>query len=193
MVLCLLASHLFAQPLVSITDFSGPEALNGNLVTGMTTDRRGLLWLSTWGGLYRYDGYQFVSYKVRPGDGNDLDNSRLDDVQQDIHGNLICRSYDTFYLYDIETNRFRKLKGAKGIEAGRHRLHFSGVFNRDGYHLEKTHGRYTAACTWFEALTGISVVGNPWHPETVSPDTALICQKAAHAACRRPWRVTRLK
>ena len=136
MVLCLLASHLFAQPLVSITDFSGPEALNGNLVTGMTTDRRGLLWLSTWGGLYRYDGYQFVSYKVRPGDGNDLDNSRLDDVQQDIHGNLICRSYDTFYLYDIETNRFRKLKGAKGIEAGRHRLHFSGVFNRDGYQLK---------------------------------------------------------
>lgn len=66
-------------------------------------------------------------------------------------------------------------------------------FNRDGYHLEKTHGRYTVACTWFEALTGISVVGNPWHPETVSPDTALICQKAAHAACRRPWRVTRLK
>ena len=110
MVLCLLASHLFAQPLVSITDFSGPEALNGYLVTGMTTDRRGLLWLSTWGGLYRYDGYQFVSYKVRPGDGNDLDNSRLDDVQQDIHGNLICRSYDTFYLYDIETNRFDLLQ-----------------------------------------------------------------------------------
>ena len=156
MVLCLLASHLFAQPLVSITDFSGPEALNGYLVTGMTTDRRGLLWLSTWGGLYRYDGYQFVSYKVRPGDGNDLDNSRLDDVQQDIHGNLICRSYDTFYLYDIETNRFRKLKGAKGIEAGRHRLHFSGVFNRDGYQLKVEKDRlvyhiegdriYIAAC-----------------------------------------------
>ena len=25
--------------------------------------------------------------------------------------------------------------------------------NRDGYHLDLTIGRYTAACTWFEALT----------------------------------------
>jgi signal transduction histidine kinase/DNA-binding response OmpR family regulator/ligand-binding sensor domain-containing protein len=136
LALSLQASLLLAQPLVNITDFSGPEALNGNVVTGMTMDRRGLLWVSTWGGLYRYDGYQFISYKVRPGDGNDLDNSRIDDVQQEIHGNLICRSYATFYLYDIKTNRFRKLKDAKGIEAGRHRLHFSRVFQREGYQLK---------------------------------------------------------
>ena len=34
------------------------------------------------------------------------------------------------------------------------------VFNRDGYHLEYTYGRYTAACTWFDTISGISVVGN---------------------------------
>ena len=63
------------------------------------------------------------------------------------------------------------------------------VFNRDGYHLEKTFGRYTAACTWFEAISGQSVVGNSYHPDTITPETAAICQKAAHAACRRPYKV----
>ncbi|MBR6002558.1 MAG: DUF4886 domain-containing protein [Bacteroidales bacterium] len=62
------------------------------------------------------------------------------------------------------------------------------VFNRDGYHLELTHGRYTAACTWFEAISGVNVVGNPYHPSTISEETAAICQKAAHAACRRPFK-----
>ena len=92
----LLALRLPAQPVATITDFSGRNALEGNLVTGLTTDRRGLLWVSTWGGLYRYDGYQFLCYKVRPGDGNQLDNSRIDDVQQDIHCNLVCRSYEDY-------------------------------------------------------------------------------------------------
>lgn len=65
------------------------------------------------------------------------------------------------------------------------------VFNRDGYHLELTYGRYTAACTWFEAISGLSVVGNAYHPSSISPETATICQRAAHAACRRPYKVTR--
>ena len=65
------------------------------------------------------------------------------------------------------------------------------VFNRDGYHLELTYGRYTAACTWFESISGQSVVGNTYHPESISAETAAICQKAAHNACRRPYKVTK--
>lgn len=33
-------------------------------------------------------------------------------------------------------------------------------FCRDGYHLEFGVGRYIAACTWFEKLTGKSVIAN---------------------------------
>lgn len=64
------------------------------------------------------------------------------------------------------------------------------TFNRDGFHLEKTYGRYTAACTWFEAISGVSVVGNPYHPSSISASVAAICQKAAHNACQRPDAVT---
>ena len=64
------------------------------------------------------------------------------------------------------------------------------TMNRDGYHLEKTYGRYTVACTWFEAISGQSVVGNTYHPSGISASVAAICQKAAHSGCLRPDSVT---
>ncbi len=66
------------------------------------------------------------------------------------------------------------------------------TFNRDGYHLEVTYGRYTAACTWFEALSGQSVVGNTYFPATIDKDTAEIAQHAAHEAVTTPYSVTEL-
>lgn len=64
--------------------------------------------------------------------------------------------------------------------------------NRDGHHLENSYGRYTAACTWYEALTGRSVVGNAYRPEGLNGDLARAAQEAAHAAVGSPWTVTNL-
>lgn len=61
---------------------------------------------------------------------------------------------------------------------------------RDGYHLQLTYGRYTAACTWLEALTGKNPVGNTYIPETITKQQAWIAQNAAHNAIRRPDKVT---
>ncbi len=64
---------------------------------------------------------------------------------------------------------------------------------RDGYHLNKVTGRYIAACTWFETLFGRSVVGNAYAPKQMSDKTREIAQTATHAACRKPYRITRIK
>lgn len=61
---------------------------------------------------------------------------------------------------------------------------------RDGYHLEKNYGRYIAACTWFEAITGETVVGNPYYPTNMNKELALLCQLAAHYACESPFSVS---
>ena len=67
------------------------------------------------------------------------------------------------------------------------------TFNRDGYHLETTYGRYTAACAWFEALSGVSVVGNAFAPQTLDAQQKRWAQLAAHYAVRRPFSVTSWK
>lgn len=61
---------------------------------------------------------------------------------------------------------------------------------RDGYHLDLLTGRYIAACAWFETLFGRSVVGNAYRPQKMTDEQQRIAQEAAHAAVRRPWRVT---
>jgi len=64
------------------------------------------------------------------------------------------------------------------------------TFNRDGYHLDWNYGRYTAACTWFAALTGLRASDNAWKPAALDEETAAICRKAADLAVDSPFEVT---
>lgn len=64
------------------------------------------------------------------------------------------------------------------------------TFNRDGYHLETTYGRYTAACTWFEAISGKDVTENVYAPSTVDAEKKAIAQLSAHNAVLSPYSVT---
>lgn len=63
---------------------------------------------------------------------------------------------------------------------------------RDGYHLNLTYGRYTAACTWFETFFGEPSTDIAYRPEGVSEVQAEIAQQAAHAAILCPTAVTDL-
>lgn len=60
---------------------------------------------------------------------------------------------------------------------------------RDGFHLSYGPGRYLAACTWYEALSGRSVLGNKYVPdgseagtEVVAAKDARVLRHAAHKA-----------
>ena len=74
----------------------------------------------------------------------------------------------------------RVIPSGTAIQLARYRL--GDTLNRDGYHLSLTIGRYTAACTWCEFLTGKIVDGNKYWPETITEEEAQICQLAAHEA-----------
>lgn len=63
-------------------------------------------------------------------------------------------------------------------------------FCRDGFHLNYTYGRYTAACTWYEKLTGNPVIGNPFIPEGVTLLQKAVAQYAAHHAVVSPQSIT---
>lgn len=64
-------------------------------------------------------------------------------------------------------------------------------FCRDGYHLDLGIGRYTAACTWYEKLTGNTVVGNTY-TGGLSAAYVEVAQNAAHNAIANPLSVTNL-
>ena len=53
---------------------------------------------------------------------------------------------------------------------------------RDGYHLNYVYGRYTAACVWYEILTGKDVRRNRYKNPQMTCRQARITKKAAHKA-----------
>ena len=66
-------------------------------------------------------------------------------------------------------------------------------FNRDGYHLDLQHGRYTASLTWYAKIWGKSPDAVTYHPDGMSDFCATVCRKAVAAALSTPLSVTSLK
>lgn len=55
---------------------------------------------------------------------------------------------------------------------------------RDGYHLNYIYGRYTAACVWYEILTGKDVRRNHYMNSQMNRKQRILTQKAAHKATK---------
>ena len=55
---------------------------------------------------------------------------------------------------------------------------------RDGYHLNYEYGRYTAACVWYELLTGKKCCTNKYKNDKMTEDQRKLTQKAAHQAMK---------
>lgn len=122
-------------------------------------------------------------------------------AQNSTHGEFPKYQSNQVEMYNSIVNASRKAAKRVGI----HKIIPSGTaiqngrssflgdnFCRDGYHLSLGLGRYTAACTWFEILSGRSVVGNRFVPSSVTPLEAFVAQRAAHRAVKTPYRVSPL-
>lgn len=63
---------------------------------------------------------------------------------------------------------------------------------RDGYHLEKTVGRYIAACTWFSAIFRRILSEDCYCPKGVSARFKRIALESAHEAVMHPYSIVSL-
>ncbi len=63
---------------------------------------------------------------------------------------------------------------------------------RDGYHLDVNVGRFTAACTWYEKITGNNVMNNTYVPVNISERNAKVAKQSAHYAVQSPLDITNI-
>lgn len=120
------------------------------------------------------DSYKFAFY--------DNDQAKMYDMIVDATKKIVAEHED----FDLVMNVMDAIQNARTSYLG-------DTFCRDGWHLSKTVGRYTASCLWYEKIMGRSVVGNPYHPDTISEGEAAVCQLAAHYACIHPYQITPLQ
>lgn len=74
-----------AQP-IAFTHVSPGEGVNWGIITGITQDRQGFMWMAGSQGLFRYDGYRFTSYQHEPKNPGSLSFNQLDCIYTDRQG-----------------------------------------------------------------------------------------------------------
>ena len=116
----LMASAAWAQEQVYETrKFNEDNGLSQGHATQILQDRRGLIWIATWNGLNRYDGYEFKRMTTRPGDGCTMPSDRIRDIWLSENGdNLYCLVDDSLFLFDLKTYRFRDIQSSEELKRG---------------------------------------------------------------------------
>ena len=99
-------------------------------VTKMLQDKQGFMWFSTWNGLNRFDGYDFVVFKSRPGDGNEITSDRIRNILLGEDGNIYCANGDDVWRFNLSTYRFEPVDSVLA-ERFRARLDSDAAMYRD--------------------------------------------------------------
>ena len=110
--------NLRAQQLqASLKHYSTHDGLASNAVSDIIQDDYGFIWLATWNGLSRFDGYNFYNY--RTGNGSHIANmhNRIVSLSSDSQQNIWMRMYDgrVFVLHrntDTIINPFADISGS---------------------------------------------------------------------------------
>lgn len=76
-------------------------------VNDILEDNEGFLWLATWSGLVKYDGYRTKRYEHNPNDPHSIKGSKITCLFEDSKNNLwIGSTYTGFYKYEREYDKF---------------------------------------------------------------------------------------
>lgn len=104
-ILLLAVMGMTAQPHYKIIDY---EKLNNQvtIVNRIVRDVHGMMWFSSDDGLYRYDGYDFVNFKSRNGDGVNMPSNRISTMYASSEGGIWCLLSGRPFLFDTRTCRF---------------------------------------------------------------------------------------
>ena len=76
-------------------------------VSYILQDKTGFMWVATWGGLHRYDGYSFVAYKHNSRDTSSIADNRLSTLYEDRSGVLWVGSFKGLEKLDNASGTFR--------------------------------------------------------------------------------------
>ena len=115
------------------THYSTENGLSSNSIADIVQDDLGYVWLATWNGLSRFDGYTFYNYKT--GAGSHIHNlhNRIRSLLADMQQNIWLRMYDgrIFVMKRSIDRIINPLEGINGYEDFRTDIPLSIASNGD--------------------------------------------------------------
>ncbi|MBN9385858.1 MAG: response regulator [Chitinophagaceae bacterium] len=85
------------------------QGLSNNEVTCLYQDHNGYMWVGTYDGLNRYDGYQFKIFRKQPDDSTSLIFNRISSLEEDAGSNLWIGTQEGVCVFNPVTSRFSPL------------------------------------------------------------------------------------
>jgi signal transduction histidine kinase/ligand-binding sensor domain-containing protein len=100
-------SIVYAQPKsLHFKHLTTDEGLSSSMATSIIQDYKGFIWIGTYDGLNRYDGFNFVVYKNDTADSSSLADNLVRTMIEDEAQNLFIGTQNGLCLYDRKNDRF---------------------------------------------------------------------------------------
>ncbi len=133
------------MPQCLIKSYSTLNGMPHNRVSDIYTDSEGFVWVCTWHGVSRYDGYNFKTFSTTPGDNSPLSHNRFLSVSEDSRGHLWFKVYNHhIYRFNRSTEQFEDPV-----------LLLEGV---DSKHCRATHHSHDSRGNTWVAIPSVGVV-----------------------------------
>jgi ligand-binding sensor domain-containing protein/signal transduction histidine kinase len=112
------ASHLIAAPQedIQFRHITANDGLSRSWVTTMCQDYLGFMWIGTFSGLNKYDGYEIIQYYHDPQDSTSVGSNYVERIFEDSRRNLWvnCTQPAPLCRYDRDRDRFVRIPLAGG-------------------------------------------------------------------------------
>ncbi|MEL6670617.1 MAG: two-component regulator propeller domain-containing protein [Bacteroidota bacterium] len=127
--------------------------LSESIITSILADHQGYLWVGTWMGLYRYDGYRGYHIIANPQDSNSLQSNKITCLFEDQHHVIwVGTRNGGVYQYDRSQESFKAFKHLPEDPAS--------LSNNSVWHISAD----AQGNIWLGTEYGL----NRWQPETAS-------------------------
>jgi AraC-like DNA-binding protein len=161
---------LSAQGTITYDDRAG---LSHWIVSDILQDRHGFIWLATWNGLNRYDGYEFKQVKAKPGDGTSIQSDVIRRIILNADGNIVCRSEAGIFCFNTHTYSMQDI--ATGTS-------YKGIMEHSPQTFTDAEGN-----TWSIRRYGIDKAVRLHHPATIVDGTQEVHARAFMKDGKKRW------
>ncbi len=108
LILVIVSTNIFSQSSnLKFTHITTDDGLSQSNVRAIIQDNLGFIWLGTFDGLNKYDGYSFKIFKTDPNDSTSLKNNSLLSLCEDSEGLMWIGTNQGLCIFDRKVDRFK--------------------------------------------------------------------------------------
>jgi signal transduction histidine kinase/ligand-binding sensor domain-containing protein/DNA-binding response OmpR family regulator len=112
-----LTLSVYGQDIFRFERIGSEQGLSQNTAFSILFDSKGFMWIGTYNGLNRYDGYEFKIYRSNSENGSNFTNNRVIKLWEDKRGFIWLETYDGYYhFFNPEREVFTSLPFYEGSE-----------------------------------------------------------------------------